>query len=59
MTLRVLPLCVVLAAMAACTADPYPRGTAYQGVPAPAKDAPSPYYLGADPDFRPHGSRGP
>ena len=39
--------------MAACTA--YPRGTAYQGT-VPGKDAPSPYWLGADPDHKPRDS---
>lgn len=41
----------LLAALAACTPNPAPRGSAYQGV-APSTDRAAlnaPYYLGADP----------
>ena len=56
-TMRLISMCALFAALAACS-NPNPRGSANQGV-APSRDsAPSPYYLGADPAFRPKGGSG-
>jgi hypothetical protein len=56
-TMRLISMCALFAALAACT-NPNPRGSAQQGV-APGASAPSPYYTGADPAFRPKGGGGP
>jgi hypothetical protein len=56
-TMRLISICALFAALAACT-SPTTRGPAYQGISPGTNTAPSPYYLGADPAFRPKGGSG-
>ena len=57
-TMRLVSLCALLAALAVC-GSPNPRGSYDQGVAVSRDSAPSPYYTGADPSFRPKGGGGP
>ena len=54
---RLVSLCVLFVAFAACAERPTPRGSAYQGAPASGdrRGLDAPYYTGADPAFRPRG----
>ena len=57
-TMRLISICALFAALAACT-NPTTRGSAQQGIAPGTNSAPSPYYTGADPAYRPTGGRGP
>jgi hypothetical protein len=58
-TMRLVSLCALLAALAACGSPP-PRGYAQPGVASSGDLATlnAPYYVGAEPGSRPKGSRG-
>jgi hypothetical protein len=59
-TMRLVSLCALLAALAACGSPP-PRGYAQPGVASSGDRSTlkAPYYTGADPGFRPRGGGNP